>query len=471
MGGSAVVQSSAERQALALAQRLRSMGIEVFWPAGATSAHGRLGLSERPFPTLQGAEQIREARYYTLGTSSLKLYAPSPFFELPPLDVSDCATRADVEEALRRAWASRIHELAKSRDWLEALGCAPRISRRGTRLRLPLTGMPGAGAMVASVREIQLPSDGPLEDRSPRTPAGRRMRPLPSIDCSSELELTIGVALERSAESSDVERTAAAEQSVLVPDEAPVRPVAVLPPRRRALLVAGASATLEGLERELRACEFEVAAFRDPLRALESLDQTSYDLVLTAAHLPRGDGLELAARVRAQAGVAELPVVVVDDRPNAALAEVAHRAGASLYLSLPLDRDTLSERLRSWGERRRWVRYGARLRVDTPARAERSEFSDSLSRGGLCLFTNRDLRAGEQELYRLALPGPLGAIEVEGVVTSRNPVAGSAAVRAGVRFVRFDADAESRWIRLIRALAAHERAARPHREPSARTSG
>jgi hypothetical protein len=158
--------------------------------------------------------------------------------------------------------------------------------------------------------------------------------------------------------------------------------------------------------------------------------------------------------------VAELPVVVVDERPNAALAEAAHRAGASLYLSLPLERTLLSERLLAWAARRRWVRYGARLRVEATERPERRELSDSLSRGGLCLFTGRELRAGQRERYRLALPRPLGAIEVDGIVTSRVPVAGSAAVRAGVRFVRFAADAEPRWIRLIRALDARERAAR-----------
>jgi CheY-like chemotaxis protein len=445
------VRTAAERTAQALAERLTALGIEVAWRPGATAALGRLRLSDRPFPTLDGEERIPEARFYTLGAHRLKLYAPDAFFDLGALDIAGCESAPDLEDALRRSWAARVHELAKTREWAEALGATPRSVRRGTRLWLPLSGMPGAGALLRSRREILLPSEGPLEDRSPRTPAGRRMRPLSSFDCSSDLELAIGAALERASAEVLESREAPHNPFPEGRREAARRELELAPPvRERALLVAGSKSALASLERVLSACRFEVEASRDPQGALAALERASYDLVVSTVQLPRADGLELAARARAQAGVAELPIVLVDERPNPALAEAARRAGASRYLCLPLDAETLARTLKAMGARRRWVRYAVRMRVLAPLGD--GELSDSLSRGGMCLLTPRELGTGERERYRLELPRPLGTIDVEGMVTSRLPMVGTALLRAGIRFVRFAHDAEPRWIRLIRAL-------------------
>ena len=104
----------------------------------------------------------------------------------------------------------------------------------------------------------------------------------------------------------------------------------------RAVLLADDNADMRDyVSRLLAASGFEVTAAADGQAALEALAERRPDLVLTDVMMPRLDGLGLLRAIRADAALADLPVIMLSARAGEDSAVEGLEAGADDYLSKP----------------------------------------------------------------------------------------------------------------------------------------
>jgi two-component system chemotaxis sensor kinase CheA len=124
----------------------------------------------------------------------------------------------------------------------------------------------------------------------------------------------------------DLLRTATAQATGPLPAAAPAAA-----PRR--VLVAEDSITSRMLLRNiLTAAGYQVATAVDGAEALAQLQQEPFDLLVSDVDMPRLDGFDLTARVRADRRLAQLPVVLVTARDSRADRERGIDVGANAYL-------------------------------------------------------------------------------------------------------------------------------------------
>lgn len=440
-----------------LAERLRRIGVEVRVPEDGEVMHGWLPLSPIPFRTLGAAFTVARVRFYALDHKRIKFCEPRVFFDLPVIDVSQCHSGAQIENALRQAWEKRLADLRDAESLLDRLGADVQSQANGTRLVLHLTGESGPPALVRSPTEILLPSSGPLANKIVAGHRDRCHRPLAGLDLSSELDMAMSAQMKRVAVAP--RRLGSGAPVVGVPP-APDKPVESSP---RILLLDDPANDLESVKSALRVRGFDFKSFRDASRALDAFHQSTFELVISGVRMARIDGLEFASRVRGLAGIEALPVVLLDEAENRTNARAAIVAGAAAYLWKPFAWEEAGETLLEMIEQpsqRRFTRYAIHLPMRAEHRAGVStERTESVARGGIAVRTLRDPAPGSVERYRIRMPSPLDPVEVEGVVVTRITIPGKASMTAGVRFLRFGPDSESRWIRMIEALEKRAAAA------------
>src|SRR5688572_24202288 len=85
----------------------------------------------------------------------------------------------------------------------------------------------------------------------------------------------------------------------------------------------------------LRGLGYTVEMAADGLAALELVRESLPDLIVTDLDMPNMDGMQLLARAREQSS--SLPVIVVTSATELETAVAAMRAGASDYLTKPVD--------------------------------------------------------------------------------------------------------------------------------------
>lgn len=96
----------------------------------------------------------------------------------------------------------------------------------------------------------------------------------------------------------------------------------------------------------LASASASVDVAQDGVEALEMLAARSYDLVLTDLEMPRMDGFQLLAAIRADAALKHLPVVVETGREDVEAIDRAFRAGATAFVTKPLNWRLLTYQLR-----------------------------------------------------------------------------------------------------------------------------
>jgi chemosensory pili system protein ChpA (sensor histidine kinase/response regulator) len=100
----------------------------------------------------------------------------------------------------------------------------------------------------------------------------------------------------------------------------------------RVLVADDSRLAREGTARVLIASGFQALTAEDGWDAWEMLGERRFDALITDLEMPRMDGFELIARVRAEATLKELPIVVMSSRTARASRDRALAAGANAIL-------------------------------------------------------------------------------------------------------------------------------------------
>ena len=114
------------------------------------------------------------------------------------------------------------------------------------------------------------------------------------------------------------------------------RPPAAKPAAGRAarVLVVEDSPVAGELERRiLLAAGYDTELAHDGVEALEVLRQREWDLVISDVDMPRMDGFELTARLRADPRLRGIPVIIVTSRDSADYRRRGFEAGANAYVT------------------------------------------------------------------------------------------------------------------------------------------
>ena len=131
----------------------------------------------------------------------------------------------------------------------------------------------------------------------------------------------------------------------------PTQPTSAIaaPPRpRQRVLVADDSLTTRTMERYiLEAAGYEVQLAGDGAEALALLQERRCDVLVSDIEMPGLDGIELTARVRAEPGLHDLPVILVTSLDSATDRARGLHAGADAYIvKTSFDQDQLLRTIR-----------------------------------------------------------------------------------------------------------------------------
>ncbi len=442
------------RRQRVLERRFREMGLETGMLPGGRAVVVTLPLGPLPFETPEGPRVLRAARFYTIGHDRIKCMAPRALFHLPPIRVLDCEKADDLETRIRSVWAQRLELLRDARRWLDRLGVEVDVPQGAPQWCFSL-GLddPRARAAVVEPGKVILPSRGPLSGLALPHRAERVFEPGAACRSSTDLEIAVTVRLEALArrKRDTATRRAAEDICDLPAPRAPSgMPLLLVGPH-----LAGASA----LQESLRLRGFEVCCTTSAAASIEAFRTRSFELVLAEARLDRGGGIELVPALRALPGILDLPVVLFDERPSEHRRSSARSAGASGYLSGPLDGARLASALAHLAverRRRRFARFERALSISWPG-CETPAVTTEVGRGGCLLLGSA--AAPPRGRFALHLPETSRTLHVEAELMYRlgdltpGPNAGD-----GLRFCGFDDGDEAAWIEYLAQLELRSRA-------------
>jgi chemosensory pili system protein ChpA (sensor histidine kinase/response regulator) len=115
----------------------------------------------------------------------------------------------------------------------------------------------------------------------------------------------------------------------------------------RLLLVDDSVSVRKVVSKMLTRAGYDVTTANDGQDALETLRQSTFDVVLTDLEMPRLNGYELLEDIRRRFDAATLPVVVMTTRAGEKHMNLAFELGANNYLTKPVDESKLLNFLRT----------------------------------------------------------------------------------------------------------------------------
>lgn len=119
-------------------------------------------------------------------------------------------------------------------------------------------------------------------------------------------------------------------------------------PRRgqpRVLVADDSRLAREATARMLASAGYQSITVEDGWEAWEMLSERRFDVVVTALEMPRLDGFQLISRIRREATLRGLPIIVLSSRTSQAARERALAAGADVFLPKSRHRKSLIETL------------------------------------------------------------------------------------------------------------------------------
>jgi two-component system, chemotaxis family, chemotaxis protein CheY len=114
------------------------------------------------------------------------------------------------------------------------------------------------------------------------------------------------------------------------------------------LVVDDSAAIRKIMQRVLRQTGLAIKAIHeagDGQEALAVLSAEKINLVLTDINMPKMDGLQLLAAIKAEPGWRDLPVVMITTEGGEAKVSEAVRLGAAGYVRKPFTADQIKEKL------------------------------------------------------------------------------------------------------------------------------
>ncbi|MBB3179714.1 Hpt domain-containing protein [Variovorax sp. Sphag1AA] len=129
----------------------------------------------------------------------------------------------------------------------------------------------------------------------------------------------------------------------------PATPVTQAPAQVPLVLVVDDSITVRRVTQRLLQREgYRVALAADGLQALERLQQERPAVVLSDIEMPRMDGFDLARNIRADASLADLPIIMITSRIAEKHHDHARALGVNHYLGKPYSEEELLRLVRSY---------------------------------------------------------------------------------------------------------------------------
>jgi DNA-binding response OmpR family regulator len=116
-------------------------------------------------------------------------------------------------------------------------------------------------------------------------------------------------------------------------------------PKPHVLIVDDDQTLAELLKMMLELSGFEPEAVFSGQDALDWLGQRRPDVMVLDLMMPDIDGLAVLRRVRANAAIQNLPIIILTARTDAPTHKACHEAGATALLTKPVSREVLVEQL------------------------------------------------------------------------------------------------------------------------------
>lgn len=113
------------------------------------------------------------------------------------------------------------------------------------------------------------------------------------------------------------------------------------PSRFAALVVDDSLSARRATAQFMKDAGFDVRTAIDGLEAISILDKWKPNILLVDMEMPRMNGLELTAHIRARAGMERVPVVMITSRSTEKHRQQAETAGVNVYLTKPFSDDEL----------------------------------------------------------------------------------------------------------------------------------
>jgi chemosensory pili system protein ChpA (sensor histidine kinase/response regulator) len=137
-----------------------------------------------------------------------------------------------------------------------------------------------------------------------------------------------------------------ADAAFVAPEQAGTDELAPVSSRGRIALVVDDSLSVRRvLSKTLERHGWTTVQARDGVEALESLEATAVDVIVTDIEMPRMDGFELVGAVRRRPGIDQTPIVVLTSRAGMKHREKAFELGANAYLVKPFQEQELVDTL------------------------------------------------------------------------------------------------------------------------------
>jgi DNA-binding response OmpR family regulator len=118
--------------------------------------------------------------------------------------------------------------------------------------------------------------------------------------------------------------------------------------RRKAVVIDDDKVTIAILTRILNNAEFDVIPAADGVSGVECVFREKPDLVVTDLLLPRLDGFGVCAKIKADAGLSGIKLVIMTALQNFAFQNEARNCGADLILGKPISREKLEAALKDF---------------------------------------------------------------------------------------------------------------------------
>ena len=259
-----------------------------------------------------------------------------------PATLVELVRRANTEE-LATAYATGLYPYAGHSLPFFWLGALLQLSRRGTEMvgrSLPVVVVRSAQQRVAlhvdevlGNQEVVVKNLGPQLSRLPGL-AGMTLLASGSVALIYNpvaLATVYGEAAHRAM-------AATPEPAELRDHAAPAAPVASAP----LVMVVDDSLTVRRVTQRLLVREgYRVVLAKDGLEALERLAGERPSVVLSDIEMPRMDGFDLVRNIRADAGLAALPVIMITSRIAQKHRDYASELGVNHYLGKPYSEEEL----------------------------------------------------------------------------------------------------------------------------------